>query len=460
MSNPSTVTGGWRYRIAATLLAMAGVIATIVVYRHYIDHLHRFYGDKLLYLGIVLVFFTGVFSFVVFGLLETQQRRLAEMNNELQRQRDILQGLWDATGVVASLPDMEAVLQRIVDVSRPLFGAQYAALAVLSEDDPVKIRQFITSGLSDEEREKIGGFPQGRGILGEVIRTKRVLRLSELATHPASSGFPPYHPEMRSFLGLPLLYRGAIVGHLYLTNKPGGFTAQDEMLGQLFARQASVVIANARLYQGREEWATVQERERIGRELHDGVLQTLYGLNLALDFLLDSELSLSDIGKREMTRITETLSLTMTDIRMYIQSLGSSPVDFQVAVRDMLQRSGGMDDILLEFRDTEYLSLNPELIHDLVMSVQEAVSNARRHGRADHIVVGWDGHPDSHFRVWIEDNGQGFNVEGANRENHFGLTNMRRRTEHWHGEIHVSSKLGKGTRVEFHIPKSSDTQIA
>ena len=93
MSNPSTVTGGWRYRIAATLLAMAGVIATIVVYRHYIDHLHRFYGDKLLYLGIVLVFFTGVFSFVVFGLLETQQRRLAEMNNELQRQRDILQGL-------------------------------------------------------------------------------------------------------------------------------------------------------------------------------------------------------------------------------------------------------------------------------------------------------------------------------------------------------------------------------
>ena len=460
MSIPNTATGGWRYRIAATLLAMAGVIATIWVYQHYIGLLHRLDGGKLLYLGIVLVFFTGVFSFVVFGLLETQQRRLAEMNNELQRQRDILQGLWDATGVVASLPDMEAVLQRIVDVSRPLFGAQYAALAVLSEDDPLNIRQFITSGLSDEEREKIGGLPQGRGILGEVIRIKKVLRLSDLAMHPASSGFPPHHPEMSSFLGLPLLYRGAIVGHLYLTNKPGGFTAQDEMLGQLFARQASVVIANARLYQGREEWATVQERERIGRELHDGVLQTLYGLNLALDFLLDSELSLSDMGKREVTRITETLSLTMTDIRMYIQSLGSSPVDFQVAVRDMLQRSGGMDDIQLEFGDTEYLSLNPELIHDLVMLVQEAVSNARRHGRADNIVVGWDSNPESHFRVWIEDNGQGFNAEGANRENHFGLTNMRRRAEHWHGEIRVTSKPGQGTRVEFHIPKSRDTQIA
>lgn len=459
MFNPSNAARGWRYRITATVLAMAGVLATIVVYKHYIMNLHHIHGDKLLYLAVVLIFFTGVFSFVVFGLLEGQQRRLAEVNNELQRQRDILQGLWDATGVVASLPEMDGVLQRIVDVSRPLFGAEYAALGVLNEDEPTRIRQFITSGLSEETRKAIGDLPKGHGLLGEVIRTKQVLRLADLALHPASSGFPPHHPAMTSFLGVPLLYRGVIVGHLYLTNKHGGFTAQDEMLAQLFARQAAVVISNARLYQGREEWATVQERERIGRELHDGVLQTLYGLNLALDFLLDSEQSLSDTAQREMTRITETLSLTMTDIRMYIQSLGSSPVDFQVAVKDMLQRSGGLQDIQLEFLDSEYLSLNPELIHDLVMSIQEAVSNARRHGQADHIAVGWKSPEGPYFLVWVKDNGVGFDATISPRENHFGLTNMQRRTEQWHGEVRLQSQPGQGTTVEFRIPKIGDAQL-
>jgi len=444
------VGGTGSYRVLATLLAMVGVALTVGAYRFFFGRFPS--APELLDLGLVLVFFTGVFSFVVFGLLESQQKKLHVAYDELQRQRDILQGLWDATGVVATLPDLGGVLQQIVDLSRTLFGAEYAALAVLSDEDPSKIRQFITSGLSDEERRRIGQLPTGKGLLGKVIREKRPLRIQHIPEHPDSAGFPPHHPAMDSFLGLPLLYRGTVVGHLYMTNKPGGFTPQDEMLAQLFGRQAAVVISNARLYREREMLATAQERERIGRELHDGVLQTLYGLTLSLDSLLDTEPDLSPTAQKELSRITEVLSLTMTDIRMYIQTLAQSDVDLRVALVDMLQRGGGMQDIVLEFRDNQYLELDPEVVHDIVMSVQEAVSNARRHGEASRIVVGWEALEDW-YRVWIQDNGRGFDPAEVSTDHHFGLRNMRRRMEHWQARMTVESRPGSGTTVTFWFPR-------
>lgn len=448
-----TLLRDWRDRLLATLLAMVGVVLTVWVYSRIMGIEQGPYAIHLVYLSAILVFFTGVFSFVVFGWLQHQQNQLETVNTQLERQRDVLQGLWDATGVVATLPDLGAVLQRIVDVARPLFGAEYAALAVLSEEDPAKIREFITSGLSEEARRRIGHLPTGQGMLGEVIRTKTVLRVENVRDHPASLGFPPHHPVMSSFLGLPLLYQGSVVAHLYLTNKIGGFTAQDETMAQLFARQAAVVISNARLYQDRETWATVQERERIGRELHDGVLQTLYGVTLSLELVLDTQESLDPDLRRELNRITETLSLTMTDIRMYIQSLGTSPVDLLVALRDMLQRTGGSDGVVLDFHDTQYLTLNPEVIHDLVMSVQEAVSNARRHGHATRIVVGWES-TDWEYHLWIEDNGSGFEPKSADTSHHFGLANMSRRIERLEGVIDITSAIGQGTTIQFRWPKS------
>jgi signal transduction histidine kinase len=446
---------GWRDRILATLMAMAGVAVTVFIYTNFIATLNVHHGSKLLYLGVVLVFFTGIFSFVVFGLLERQQAQLERANDELKRRRDVLQGLWDATGVVANLPDLEAVLQRIVDVARPLFGAEYAALAVLSEDDASKIEQFITSGMTDEERLLIGNLPTGRGLLGEVIRTRQVIRLTNLGSHPASSGFPAHHPAMSSFLGLPLLYQGAVVGHLYLTNKAGGFTDQDEVMAQLFSRQAAVVISNARLYQDREAFATVEERERIGRELHDGVLQTLYGVTLSLEYVLSAHADLSPSLRQELDRAAETLSLTMTDIRMYIRSLGASPVDFLVAVKDMLQRVGA-DEVELEFHDQEYLSLKMEAVHDLVLTVQEAVSNSRRHGSAKHIVVGWES-TDWEYHLWVEDDGRGFTPDSPETQtdaSHFGLKNMGRRIDRLGGTMDVVSAPGEGATIQFRWPRT------
>ncbi len=442
------------YRATATLLAMTGVALTITIFGQFAEPILPD-SLSLMVLGAVLVFFTGIFSFVVFGLLAGRQKALSQANDQLERQRDILQGLWDATGLVSTLPDLNEVVQRIVDLSRPLFHAPYAALAVLADHDPSRIVQFTTSGLPEDANRSIGHPPEGHGLLGEVIRTRKPVRIDAIADHPNKTGFPQNHPIMENFLGVPLLYQGDVLGHLYMTNKPGGFSPQDETLAELFARQAAVVIANARLYQEREKFATLQERERIGRDLHDGVLQTLYGITLAIDLTLDAEPGLSKTGRDELSRVAETLGLTMTEIRMFIQTLESTPVDFLVAVRDMLNRLGPTEDILLEFLDKGYRSLHPDLIHDLVMCIQEAVSNARRHGHATEIVVGFETiSQDEEYVVWVADNGQGFAFSESASSQHFGLRNMRRRLETWRGSLDIETRSGEGTTVRLRLPRA------
>ena len=447
---------GWRDRVLATLMAMAGVALTVFIYADFISTLNIGHGSKLFYLGVLLVFFTGVFSFVIFGLLERQQAQLETANKELARRRDVLQGLWDATGVAANLPDLEPVLQRIVDVARPLFDAEYAALAMVDDGDTSHITQLITSGISEEVRQAIGKLPQGSGILGEVIRTRQMIRVHDLASHSAFAGFPENHPHMTNFLGLPLLYQGSVVGYLYLASNSEDFTEQDGVMAQIFSRQAAVVISNARLYQSREAYATIEERERIGRELHDGVLQTLYGLTLSLEFVLDTTADLGLELRSELNRVTETLSLMMTDIRMYIRSLGTSPVDLFVALKDMLQRQGNMSGVELAFQDKEYLTLKADAVHNLVLTVQEAVSNALRHGMAERIVVGFQS-ADWEYHLWVKDNGRGFNPEllGDDLSAHFGLKNMARRMEQMGGTMDITSAPGEGATIQFRWPRAS-----
>lgn len=445
---------GFRYWISqtvATVLAMAGVAATIVLYTVLSSPPPKTIGP-ILNLGALLVLFTGLFSFVVFGLLASQQRQLIRANIELKKQRDNFEGLWQATRAITTLADDQDVLQRVVDVARDLLHAKYGAMAVVREEEPSLIQKFITSGISLADREKIGRVPTGKGLLGEVIRNRKPIILNRIQDHPASIGFPAHHPAMKTFLGLPILYQDKILGHLYLTDKADGFTQDDKSLAELFTRQAAVVIANAQLYQDRERWATLQERERIGRDLHDGVLQTLYGITLALDALLDSEQNMSPIVAKELSRIADTLGLTMTEIRLFIQTLAASSVDFKAALWDMLQRLGPITDIRLDFQDNTYLQLDPELIHDLVMCAQEAVSNARRHGQASQITIGW-ALQKNFYKLWINDDGQGFNPNAV-RVTQFGLKNMKRRMERWNGQLTIDSRPGSGARVTLSIAAS------
>jgi signal transduction histidine kinase len=167
-----------------------------------------------------------------------------------------LRGLLDAIAGFSSELSLDALLQRLVKVTAELTEARYAALGVIDRTGS-QLERFLTTGIDDETRAAIGELPRGRGILGVLIRDATPLRLHEIAEDPRSVGFPPGHPPMRSFLGVPILLRGVAYGNLYLTEKRGGedFTEEDEELVTLLAGQAAVAIENARLYESTALWS-------------------------------------------------------------------------------------------------------------------------------------------------------------------------------------------------------------
>jgi len=168
---------------------------------------------------------------------------------------DRLRLLLDAGIALSSELSLDALLQRIVETAAKLTGARYAALAVVDRSGR-SLERFVTTGMDEETIAAIGELPRGRGVLGVVIREQRPVRLDDLAADPRSVGFPPGHPPMTTFLGVPILLRGVAYGNLYLTEKQGGepFTEEDEELTQLLAAQAAVAIENARLYESATRW--------------------------------------------------------------------------------------------------------------------------------------------------------------------------------------------------------------
>ncbi|NED74597.1 GAF domain-containing sensor histidine kinase [Streptomyces sp. SID9944] len=193
------------------------------------------------------------------------QLRLDELLEELQARvdaargtRDRVHSLLEAVLSVGRELDLEQALRRIVEAAATLVDAQYAALGVIGPNGRI-LSDFLTVGMSEEQIAKIGPFPEGHGILGELIRHPEPLRLAKLSEHPASYGFPAHHPPMNTFLGVPIRVRDQVFGNLYLTEKRGGaeFDEEDESVLSTLAVAAGVAIDNARLYEEsrlRERW--------------------------------------------------------------------------------------------------------------------------------------------------------------------------------------------------------------
>jgi len=189
-------------------------------------------------------------------LLQTVLGRVGEVVDA----RDRLQGLLEAVVALAGDLSLPSVLERIVRTASELVGARYAALGVLATTDlgvERRLREFVTWGLTDDERRAIGDLPRGHGLLGAIIDDPHPVRLNVIGDDSRSYGFPPHHPPMSTFLGVPVRIRDTVFGNLYLTEKQGGFTEEDERVAVALAAAAGVVIENARLYEEaarRQRW--------------------------------------------------------------------------------------------------------------------------------------------------------------------------------------------------------------
>src|SRR5574341_834932 len=202
---------------------------------------------------------------------------------EVHRVRQRFEQLLAVGNTILSEHSLDAGLQRVVDAAREVVGARYAALGVMN-DEGTGLVQFVTSGLTQEQRDRIGDPPRGHGLLGVVIRDARPIRTADIAHHPQRYGFPPHHPQMRSFLGAPIIGRERIHGNLYLTDKIGAteFDQEDEDITVLLATQAAVAMENAWLL-GQVRKRSPESAERAGREVYEAAERTITLLNNFLD---------------------------------------------------------------------------------------------------------------------------------------------------------------------------------
>jgi signal transduction histidine kinase len=358
---------------------------------------------------------------------------------------------------MAGVLAVDRVLQVIVDRVRELVGAGYAALGIV--DGEGVIEQFITSGMSRLDRSLIGAPPRGHGILGLIIRENRSYRIADLTQDPRRHGFPPHHPEMHAFLGVPVTIRGRTIGNLYLTEKAGGFSEADQQLVELFAGHAAIAMENARLHDQVQRLAIVEERERIGRDLHDGVIQSIYAVGLSLEDVPDLMVEEPAEASRRVERAIESLDQTIRDIRNFIFGLrpqlldGVELVEGLAALADEFRVNTMVDVELRAGQEVDAVPLGPQRTLEVLSVVREALSNIARHAKATRAEVlvattGGEG-----LTVTVSDNGMGFDPDAPRGLGHLGLANMDARMTGIGGRLAIESSRDRGTRIIVDVPR-------
>jgi signal transduction histidine kinase len=354
---------------------------------------------------------------------------------------------------LASELSLPALLQKIVVLACGVADARFGALGVLGTDG--MLEDFITHGVTQEERDRIGHLPVGRGILGALIHDARPLRLTRISDDERSVGFPPNHPPMTSFLGVPVRLRDRVYGNLYLTEKRGAdeFTAEDERTVVTLAAQAAVAIENTRLHDDVRRLAVLEDRERIAKELHDGVVQALFSVGMALQGA-ESLVEDPEAVRKRIHQSVGAIDDVIRDLRNYIFGLGPGSVaDRQLgrALQDLVDEFRRGSDVAIRLEvDPRAASAVAPRAADILQVAREAMSNAVRHGEPETLAVTLAGE-DRAVVLEIEDDGKGFdpgNVRGGGR----GLSNLRERAETMGGELEISSIEGEGTRLRLRLP--------
>jgi signal transduction histidine kinase len=350
--------------------------------------------------------------------------------------------------------ELEAVLHRIVGAAVELVDARYGALGVLDETK-TSLSEFLTVGLDDDTYQAIGDLPHGQGILGLLIVEPKPIRLPDLREHPDSFGFPPNHPPMRSFLGVPVRVRDEVFGNLYLTDKTSAevFSDVDEELVVALAGAAGIAIENARLHARVGELALLEDRERIARDLHDTVIQRLFATGLSLQGSV--RLARPEVAERLQAAV-EDLDDTVRHIRTVIFGLETARRSRDDGVRGQVltlarEAAGALGfSPAVTFDGPVDAVVEAPVAEELLATLREALSNIARHAGASSATVRVAaGTSPGQALLRVADNGRG--LPDPAPEQGYGLRNMRERAERLGGQCTISSGPD-GTVVEWEVP--------
>lgn len=398
-----------------------------------------------------------------------------------------LQTLLEAALQLTGPHDLDEVLQRIVDGAAEVVGARYAALATY--EGTGTIRTFVHHGVDAATVARISHYPEGRGLLGQVLGGDRPVRIDDIGRDDRSCGFPPGHPPMRTFLGVPIVRAGRRYGNLYLADKLGGpgFDDEDEALAVALAAFATGAIESAELVEAErarvdavahqviaEEQARARrallaeviaaqeaERARVARDLHDDVGQALTSVLLGLR-LVEDAIAEGDPDPNGARRYTEDLRELVADALRRTRQLAFElrptvldDIGLVAALERLTQAVGERAALPIALAVTGLRSdgrLRPEIETVVYRVIQEALTNVVRHAHASEVSVTVTAGPTS-VRVLVEDDGIGFDPEHPPTGGHLGLEGMLERVELVGGSLRLLSGTGDGTTVLAEVPR-------
>ena len=366
----------------------------------------------------------------------------------------LLRAINDAVLAMAAELRVAPILQRLVESARELVKARYAALGI--PDGEGGFAQFIMSGMSAAQIEAIGPLPRTHGLLGAMLTETAPYRTSDIRTDPRFQWWPPPHPRMSSFLGVPILAKGRVIAAFYLTDKIGAdeFSEDDQAAIEMLAAHAAIAIENARLFERSRELSVIEERTRLARELHDSVSQTLFSISLLADAaatLVDRDTA---VAKTQLEGLREMARAATEEMRSLIFELRPADLDAEGLVAtlrkhiDVLRRVYPMR---IEFKENVAARPPPAVEREVYRIAQEALNNAIKHSQADRIDVELSSR-DAMISLLVADDGKGFEPKAAElRATKLGITSMEERAESINGVLRIESSEA-GTRVELEVP--------
>jgi signal transduction histidine kinase len=413
---------------------------------------------------LVVVIGSLATSLVVVAIWERRERDLAGQARELAALRGATAGRDEGR-------DFAAALERLVDSGRAAVQARYAALAVLGPDR--RVERFVSAGPAPAERQALDFGLREVGLLNAMDRAAAPLFVDDLARDPEVARFLAPPPPARTFLGVPVLASGAKVGLLYCADKLGPgqrvvpFAPEDARAIGLVADEAAVVIVSYRRSQppgpaGRpgeggeidHDAAVRLERERIGRELHDGVIQSLYALGLGLEAAIQALEVDVPLARSRLIQARDTINNVIQEIRNYLVGLRAAAVDGPPLATRLADVADELSlNLHEEIAPDVERALNPTQAQQLFLIAREALINAAKHAQASQVTLvlepsrgGWT--------LRVRDNGVGF-VPSQVPTTSFGLQTMRERARLLGGRLTVSSRPGQGTEVKLVVPQAA-----